>query len=325
MNKIHFVLFFSLLGCNSLQTRGPQSAASVIMHTEMVPYEIKVHLVPDVQLRAGYAEESSQTPFKGCVIYLQGLGDSILNHEPLFKKITDNGYRVLFFDYMGQGGSTGTMNHTRLSDPLYRNLEIGAQTEFIWKRYSAIPNKLSGQNCSIAKKTAIGWSTGGLASYKLAKEKKVDAVVLIAPGINPKTLVGEAATDPLLMASNKALITERTLTRNKFDGFKNPHIDPINPESPTHVPLFASNLLLTSKLAQRWNIPSEVSGLVFLSGDEDTYVDRNATIKTLARRAPHFSVISYEGALHELDNEIDSVASDLHQRVVSFLNKVNHK
>lgn len=57
------------------------------------------------KIRMGYYPE--QGVFKGNILYYEGLGDSMLNHAPLFEKLSQNGYRVIAFDYMGQGGSSG--------------------------------------------------------------------------------------------------------------------------------------------------------------------------------------------------------------------------
>lgn len=305
-----------------MQKRSPQSVEPLRLNLEAVAYESRVPLVNTVTLRSGYIEPKVGAELKGCVLYLQGLGDSILNHGPFFRQISDAGYRVILFDYMGQGGSEGTMNHTRIYDPIYKNLEISSLAKVVWDRYAVVKN--NGRDCSVGKKIVMGWSTGGLASYRMARNRQADAVVLLAPGINPRTFVGEAAARPELLASaSDAVITERTLTRQDYSRRSNPHVDPIKPASPTHVPLFAANLLLTSKLAQHWDIPRDVQGLVFLSGDEDTYVDRTASIRTLRKNAPHFAVVSYDGALHELDNETDEVSLDVHRRTVDFINRVN--
>jgi alpha-beta hydrolase superfamily lysophospholipase len=319
------VLPFSILflSCAISGNRKPQSDSSFIL--ESVSYESKTPLVNAVELRTGIFFEAKSTYLKGCVIYLEGLADSILNHRPLFGKLSASGYRVITFDYMGQGGSGGTMNHTRIYDPLFPKLEIGNQARLIWDRYNNLKGE-NGRDCSQSKKLILGWSTGGLAAYKLAYDGWADAVVLIAPGIHPKKLVGEAAQSPSLVFTGGQVITERTLTRNKFEGQANPHTDAIKPISPFIVPLFAKNLLVVSELSQSWKIPQKVQGLVFLSGEEDTYVDREATKRTLGKKAPHFKTVSYDGALHEIDNEIPAVADDMHTQTIRFfdLNSTAH-
>lgn len=149
-------------------------------------------------IRNGYLEANPSVPFKGNVIYYEGLGDSMLNHMPLFRLLTDAGYRVIAFDYMGQGGSTGSMNDTRITT-------IGAIGRVIWNRQAR-------DLANFPKHTIIGWSTGGLAAYSEASMRTdVDKVVLIAPGLVPNMLVGEQ--HPL--RGQIDLITLSTLTKGR--------------------------------------------------------------------------------------------------------------
>ena len=66
------------------------------------------------KIRSGYLAENPNVTFRGNIIYYEGLGDSMMNHMPLFQTLTQAGYRVIAFDYMGQGGSKGSMNDTRI-------------------------------------------------------------------------------------------------------------------------------------------------------------------------------------------------------------------
>lgn len=299
--------------------------------TEMVSYTPL-----DIKLRTGVFFENRDAKFRGCILYLQGLADSISNHQPYFSKLNNAGFRVITFDYMGQGGSEGSMNNTAVevktapnaTEPMLRrhrynqNYEIQSQAEYVWDFYESTrgPN---GHDCSNSKKYVIGWSTGGLAAYRMAFERRAHAVVLIAPGIHPKLMVGESAYSYYKMVLFMQTITERSLTRNKFANQNNPHQDPIKPLSPAHVPSFAGNLVLTSMASRYWDISREVPGLVFLSGNEDTYVSRTKTFETLLKRAPHFTVTTYDGALHELDNEIPEVANDLHDKTIMFFTSIS--
>ncbi|WP_413613108.1 serine aminopeptidase domain-containing protein [Bdellovibrio sp. HCB-110] len=324
MKQINILLWCVLVaGCSSFLKRQPQSEMSrSAWFFEETFYRINESFVDSVYLRTGYYLESEGAQFKGCVLYLEGLADSVANHSALFNKLSLAGYRVVFFDYMGQGGSKGSMNNTRILSPVSPSLQISAQAKFVWQRYSDRRDEVFGRDCSQSKKMVMGWSTGGLATYGLANEEWAEAVVLIAPGIHPKKFVGEAATSPKLMFTLDQVISERTLTRNKFEKSHNPHIDPIKPVSPAVVPLFATNLLLSSEFSQGWEISKKIPGLVFLSGLEDTYVDRAATQKTLKKKAPHFQVVAYTGALHEIDNEIPEVANDMYEKTVQFFDSV---
>lgn len=313
-----------VLSCSSIAKRTPQSVSPEMpWYFEDTLYKVSTPVVDDVDLRTGYFLETRDVPFKGCIIYLQGLADSARNQGPIFKYLSQRGYRTLFFDFMGQGGSQGSMNNTRVFDPLSASLEITTQAKFVWDKYSTTRDSYYGRDCSQSKKMVLAWSTGGLGAYVLSHEEWADGVILLAPGIHTKLFVGASAKEHSLMLSLKQVITEDTLTRNKFAGTPNPHIDPIKPISPAVVPLFAVNLLLSSKIAQDWRISEKVKGLVFLSSPEDTYVDSEATLKTLTKNAPHFRTISYKGALHELSNELPEVTVDLYPKAAQFFDSVS--
>lgn len=311
-NKTLFATLVILTSCSSNSVREPSSVASNTTKESfsMVSYPFE----GDEKIRIASFNEIGKR--KGCVLYLQGLADSIKNHKPFFTKLTSHGYKVLAFDYRGQGGSEGTMNDTRVSvkKPEDKNKSISAMAEFVWNRFP---------ECSSSKKNVIGWSTGGLAGYVMAHDKKVDNVVLLAPGIAPKLMIGESEKRWDKMLCFRQTITERTLTRNTYLNEENPHVEGIKPKSPMHVPAFAANLVFTGTSSRKWKIDPSVKGLVLLSGQEDSYVDRDKTVAVLRKNAPHFAVKMYNGALHELDNEIPNVSLDVHESAVRFLDQVN--
>ncbi len=261
----------------------------------------------NVDIRSGYLAENPDVPFRGNVIYYQGLGDSMLNHEPLFSKLTQAGFRVIAFDYMGQGGSSGSMNDTRIP-------QIGSLGDQIWAFHAR-------DLARRPKKNIVGWSTGGLAAYVQAAEKSdVDNIVLIAPGIAPNINVGEH--DVLRFKFNQ--ITLRSLTTQTYgSGEENPHVDPIKPTSPLQVMDFSWNLLTTAKASRRSPMRREVNGFVLLSGDDDTYVNAGKTGAALAKSAPHFIVRQYPNTLHEIDNEAEPSRSNAHRDILDFLNMTN--
>lgn len=305
--------------------------ASVLTQSPLFLEKQRIGKLPHAQ-RMGYQLEAKDAAFKGCVLYLPGLGDSIRNHDFYFNALNRAGYRVLMFDYLGQGGSEGDMAKTRLiagGDPFPRELdyEIDVQAKFVWKRYSERPDPVYGRDCADSPVRVIGWSTGGLAAYRMAFEKWARAVVLIAPGLAPNPCVGEVASDSVPRCLLKSLqvdqiITQRTLTSNRYPDGKDPHLDPIKPTSPFSVKEFATNLLSTAYLqAHGWKIAPEAKGLVFVGGPNDSYVDTPATVAVLKRQAPHFELVSYPEGYHELHNEVPAIADDLTAKTIAFLDR----
>lgn len=263
-----------------------------------------------VKIRTGHMKANPNVKFKGNVLYLEGLGDSMMNHAPLFTTLTDAGYRVIAFDYMGQGGSEGSMNYTRVLSKTLPDLQISAIAEQVWEMHK----KKSKRN----KKSVIGWSTGGLAAYEMAVRKWAHAVVLLAPGVCPNMTVGEGI---LSWPPNK--ISLRTLTtaapyRNKDE---DPHVDPIRPVSAVKAPYFAYNLLDVAGDALSWESKSSnVKGLVMLSGDNDNYVDSSCAKEVFVAQT-NFEILQYDEALHEIDNEKEPIRKRMQADILNFLER----
>lgn len=258
--------------------------------------------VVSAKIRAGFMEENKLVPFKGNIIYFEGLADSMLNHKPLFSKLTAAGFRVIAFDYIGQGGSTGSMNSTRLND-------IPRLGSIIYKRYARDLSKY-------AKPIVLGWSTGGLAAYLMAIDNSASKVILIAPGIVPNFIIGEQ--DFREFEFDK--ITLNTLTSKRYEiNEYNPHVDRIFPSSPLKIKDFAVDLFATSIKARKMKINPQVKGLVLLSGEKDSYVNSRKGSKILKAKAPTFAQIYYPKSLHEIDNEVSVIADDAHRQILAFL------
>jgi alpha-beta hydrolase superfamily lysophospholipase len=244
-------------------------------------------------LRAGYLPANPDVAFRGNVLYLEGFSDSMMNHDTLFQEVTALGYRLVAFDYPGQGGSEGTMNWTRVK-------HIPDMAEAVMARLSR-PDGPS-------TRTWMGWSTGGLAAYQAAADGRVDRVVMLAPGIHIRPIVGEWGS-----------VTPRTLTGHEAAGLPDPHVEAPRPTTPARFPLFAASILKNSIASQNVEVSPQVAGLVLLSGKGDRYVRGAATRRTLARNARHFDVRTFEDALHELHEEVDPIGAEVRGAVIEFL------
>jgi len=293
---------FAYVGAAELRagtSEAPQAPASGPgWHLAPFPYSTGLPLRAPVSIRAGYYGESPDAPFRGNILYFEGFADSMLNHDPLFAKLSAAGYRVIAFDYMGQGGSGGSMNDTRLVDPVVPGLQVRALAERVYERFRRADGP--------ARKVVLGWSTGGLAAYDVAARGGADAAVLIAPGLCVRSVVK---------------VSVETLTHAKPAPAADPHVDPVKPSSPLLAPGFAANMLLAPRIIRGEAMPPGVKGLVLLAG-EDHYVDAACIGRALDERAPSFERHLYPGAEHELDNEVPEVADDVAARIVDFLSRL---
>jgi alpha-beta hydrolase superfamily lysophospholipase len=327
-NSVRAVLLTVGLSCSLPAFAGPLISP---WHFEMTPYTRDIQINPDLangeedyveDLRTGFYAESSATPFKGCVLYLEGLADSVANQGPLFNYLSQNGYRTVFFDYMGQGGSTGSMDDTRVFSIAAPFAQISEMALTVWSKYSDAAETFNGHSCAGSKKLVMGWSTGGLAAYGLAHDNWADAVVLIAPGIAVKTFVGESKKFPYRLFLFKGVISERSLTTCPTGALGvDPHVEPIKPNNPLKVPGFSLDLVDSAKRSQTWTISDRIPGLVFLGGPDDTFID-SPKVRPILATNTKFTVVNYPNGRHELQNECADISSDLYKKTVDFLNSV---
>ena len=252
----------------------------------------------DTSIRMGYLEASEDVPFKGNILYFQGFADSMLNHDDYFNELTKKGYRVISFDYPGQGGSGGSLNSFRVN-------QLKRTGRLVW-------NKLARKEKP--KRIVIGWSTGGLIAYRLGVEKWADALILLAPSIYPKKIVGKWGK-----VTKETLVGERNINnrvvRNEVDG--------IRPSSPLAVPIFATNLIYSAHRLSSQYIDKSVKGMVYITDRNDHYVKGGKKLKKhFFQKAGHFDRIHMYGAYHEIDKEGDHYRLHLYRTTTQFLDKL---
>lgn len=76
-------------------------------------------------------------------------------------------------------------------------------------------------------------------------------------------------------------------------------------------------------MARWWKISENIPGIVFLSGPNDTYVDAACTKRIIQANASHFSVIEFNEALHEIDNEISDIRENFTNETLGFLRRID--
>lgn len=241
-------------------------------------------------------------PARGDILYLPGLGDRLDNHGPLFSSWTEQGFRVVSFDYPSHGGTYGPMNHL---DFYNFNALMG-----LAEKVETATREETGRPLLLA-----GWSTGGLLATRLVQtsrlERKPQGLILFSPGVSVYALIGEMG-----------VITQRTLTSNPSP----PHAGPIRPISPLPYPAFSAALLTNAALSRSQAL-APIPTLLMMGGDEtDRYVKvpqlRNWVQDQRGRQASDLKAVQCQGARHEIDNEPGSVGPTVRNLSARFASAV---
>jgi alpha-beta hydrolase superfamily lysophospholipase len=231
----------------------------------------------------------------------------MLNHGPLFKSWTDNGFRVVSFDFPSHGESIGDSinDFDPASGPILGLAKLAFAVEQKYRRDPSRPLLIA------------GWSTGGLLAIRMAQglgsyngHRDISALILLAPGVFVRPIVGENGT-----------VTLKTLTQDTFA----PHIGKITPNRPAFEVTFAIDLLVNGRIASQQEFPN-VPTLVVLGDEElDRYIFSKKTktwTSELKANGRFISAIECPGALHELDNEGNGIGVEVRREVLKFVRKI---
>lgn len=240
-------------------------------------------------IRSGYLPENPAVPFRGNVLFLEGFGDSMLNHQTLLSGLSLAGFRVIGFDYVGQGQSSGTLNQATVA-----GLAGLAKEVFRWHA-----RKESGQ----VRPVVMGWSLGGLIAYLMAKNGWAKEVVLISPALAPRLPVRISA-EMLSSANLTTLHSDQLRPKSYFD---------------SSAIQFTADFVEQALYSRMGKLSAHVRGLALLAAGQDQFIDAELVQATLRKNAKQFEVEIYPDARHELDNESGAIASAVRQRILEFL------
>lgn len=275
-------------------------AKAASIHTRMV----RVH--PNLSLRMGIMSSNWPKPV-GDVIYLHGFGDRLDHHEPLFRTLSDQGYRVISFDWPSHGETQSN------SIDWYTLDEMAELVKFVER---------SSREEQTRPLFVVGWSAGGLLAVRMAQKgqfqswgREPKAMVLHTPGVALRMIPG-----------SWGLITEDSLTSNALV----PHRHSPQPASPYLKPLFSLRLLLNSIYSFHEVWPSKIPMLTILAGEElDRYAHTGhikgwvqAQRSVNAALKPSLPGLFCPQAKHEIDNEVEPIGATVRLHTVSFLNAV---
>jgi len=227
---------------------------------------------------------------------------------PLFETLAKKGFRVISFDLPSHGESCGLLNNIDLysfSDLLKFAVAVENDT-----RVGAYDRPL----------VLAGWSTGGLLAIRAVqtesfKHRFLQGVVLLAPAVSVPALVGV-----------KGVVTESTLTSNPNP----PHYGKPSPASPLLKPVFASQLLLNTAIADLGYFDTSIPLLTIIAGEEEDKYVKTQKVKQWATKLKSQSAamrvnIQCPHAFHELDNEPGSIGEMVRKAVLDFTFEVSNR
>lgn len=230
------------------------------------------------------------------IILVHGLGEHFGRYEPWAKRWNAFNYAVCGFDLPGHGLSYGKRGHFPPLEVVFDMLE-----KFIEKVKADFPNK---------PYILYGHSMGGniVANYVIERNPKLNACILTSPWL-------ELPSDPpffqFLLAKimykiypaygDKTGLNETKISRipEEVEKYKN---DPLVHENITpglFLPLFYKGLKAI-KNAKKISLPTYL-----IHGTADELTSPKGSIK-FQQNNPDITIKLYEGAYHELHNDLDS-------------------
>lgn len=224
---------------------------------------------------------------------------------PLFQTYAKQGFRVVAFDLPSHGENSGIGN----SINFYTFDELAQLA-------NEIEHFTRSSSDSARPFFVSGWSTGGLVVTRMLQEadmtfdRKVQGAVLFAPGVAVHTLVGK-----------HGVVTQETLTSNPNP----PHRGPIAPSSPLKTPIFAALLLKNSVQSQFCSFLDKSIPMLWFVAGNDKYVVTDklvSFVKDRKKQGVNMTGMFCEKSLHELDNEVEPIASDVRNASAQFFSWV---
>jgi len=251
---------------------------------------LPVHSGRHTKVRLHVGVYPATGPTVGDILFLTGFADRQDNHGPLFQEWNRRGFRVISFDYPSHGQTTGS-----------------SLNSYTFSRLAGLVQSVELETLEDPNRPLIlaGWSTGGLLATRIVQtsnlpqpSRPVRALILFAPGISVRNIVGEFS---LWYPFGK--VTKETLSHDENP----PHHGEIEPKSPGSTFMFAVYLKVNSWLSQWQKVPKTLPILAFLGGDDsDVYADTENVrewIDWQKSSGGQITKVENPGARHEIDNE----------------------
>lgn len=260
-----------------------------------------LHYSAGMHVRVGEFRPASGLPI-GDILYAHGFADRLDNHLPLYAAWVAKGFRVIAYDLPSHGDNHGVLDNLSL---------------FGFRRMAKLLRFVESSTSEDASRPLLlaGWSTGGLVVLRSVVNltirelrRKPRALILFAPGVSVR-VVWKA--------------NEETLTRNPNP----PHAGPLKPRFPMfpHF-LFAARLMMNSWLSQWQDVPAGLPIYLILADDENDRYVKNAVVRDWAlkqrRAGAKISIAQCRDSYHELDNELDTVATQVRASAAAYADAI---
>ena len=256
------------------------------------------------------ASLEAEGPLQGQILYLPGFADRFENHNYLWQRFREAGYRVITLDYPSHGDSVETiepLNQFKISD--LRNMAALALDAY---KIDLLPTHI------------VAWSTGAVVAlnglkpikgdYEFSSAKahflghEISSLVQIAPAVAPKPLVGELG-----------VVTEQSLS--SLDN--PPYLGEPSPNSHLKHPLFALDLILQSGKTWLQKLPDSFPMLTFTAGkrlDKYVFTEKvHSWVKQKQKTMENLSLMYCPKSKHDLTNEPDGVRELIISTTFQFL------
>ena len=229
------------------------------------------------------------------ILYLPGFGDSFLNHNDFFERLCNEGYEIISFDYPGSGASYGPLPKLQFFNK-GTNRDLTTIAKFVWNTLATRQDK----------RISLSWCIGSLIAIQLAHENWLSGAIHIAPSYQSKI--------------STIVIFHRERHLSSASVPESDHLVPIRPQNPLQNIAFALNIKISARKIQKLIIPKTVKGVVFYTGIDDRFMFGGAHLRNrIQETAPHFTVLDYAHAKHEVHNEREEIKSQATREIFKWL------
>ncbi|MCG8697693.1 MAG: lysophospholipase [Bacteroidales bacterium] len=234
---------------------------------------------------------------KAIIVFIHGIGEHSGRYDQWAKKFIDNNFLFYSYDLRGHGKSQGRRGHANSYRLLFADIEQGISEAK--KLFPNIPVFL------------YGHSFGGnqVLNYIINKNNGADGLIITSPWLKPVISFDGLSLFlihtlqqfmPRMLVSNR--IDNKDLSRNSDVGNKVDQDELCHDRISLRLFTLAYDKgIKASKSIYKINLP-----MLLMHGDADNITSYRASKDFVQNAGPYTKFISWDGAYHELHNEINN-------------------